>query len=130
MSCFARLIIVMICVEFFPIMAFGSSINTLDCAANYQPNGPGTDPQSKKLEIIEKSEDQTVFKTSIEDFYFRVVWHRHFTTLYMTIHEGQKQFVFSTSRVPSEGHNDSMVDIRPREKLRLYLTCDFVELRP
>jgi hypothetical protein len=116
--------------QIFPVVALGNSTNTLDCKANYQPNGPGTDLQSMKLEIIEQSNDETVFKATIEEFQFKVIWQRPLTTLYMTIHEGQNKLAFSTSRIPTHDHNDSMVDIRHREKIRLYLTCDFIELRP
>jgi hypothetical protein len=85
------------CMHIFPVVALGSSTNSLNCEASYQPNGPSTDPISKKLEIIEQSDDQSIFKDSIDDFHFKVTWHKSLTTLYMTIHEGQNQLVFSTS---------------------------------
>jgi hypothetical protein len=120
----------LVCASFYSVVAFGKSGPTLECKANYQANGPGTASQVKKLEITDDSDSQTILGAAIEDFKFNVTWDRSLTSLYMTIHEGSNKLVFSTSRIPSNDHNDSMVDITPRGKIRLYLTCDFIEFRP
>jgi len=103
---------------------------TLSCTAYHQPGGPGTTPQSAVLALKEKTPDGMTQEIEYAGFRYQVYWHYKLTTLYMTILKDKRKILFTTSRVPSQDHNDSMADVTLPEHLRLYLTCDFVEYRP
>lgn len=101
---------------------------TLSCNANYQSGGAGSAYTKAALAISNQGADSLTQEVEHEGYSFQVVWHYSLTTLYMTIKKGGENVAFSTSRVPDNDHNDSMLDVG--DKPRVWLSCDFVEYRP
>lgn len=108
-----------------PLAAAGP---TLACKANYQAEGPGGDTTRTDLKVTKQTADSLTMAAEHEGHAFQVVWNYKYTALYMDIKKGGERVANSTSRVPDRGHNESFLDVG--QKPRMWVDCDFVELRP
>jgi hypothetical protein len=79
--------------------------------------------QKQNLKLQSRDVNNTVLTTSFKGYTFRVDWDKNLTTLYMNVKKNGESILFSTSRVPTEDHNDSFLDGILTDGSRIAISC-------
>lgn len=97
----------------------------LECNGNFQLH-VGKDTETVALKEADAGGfGDLKLAATLNSFSYEVVWHKSLDTFYMTIKNGTQQLLFSTARVPSFEHNDTMADIRQQDGTRLWISCGY-----
>lgn len=95
----------------------------LECTANFQTRvGVGTIEKKMNKVSPGKFGDEK-YTADLEGFVYEMVLHEALDTLYMTIKKDDHKLLFSTARVPTFGHNDSMADVTLMDGTRRWISC-------
>ena len=97
----------------------------LRCDANFQTE-VGKDPETVTMVSVSPGKfGDEKYVADLRNFTYEVIVHRSLDTFYMTIRNGQTKVLFSTARVPSFEHNDSMTDMTFSDGTRRWISCAY-----
>ncbi|MCB0405832.1 MAG: hypothetical protein KDD51_13700 [Bdellovibrionales bacterium] len=97
----------------------------LKCDGNFQ-QVIGDPPEKVLLQKVDSpSFGDAKYAGEVRGFSFEVIVHRALDTFYMTILDGDKRIAFSTARMPTFDHNDTMLDITLADGSRRWISCAY-----
>lgn len=102
-----------------------ANFNQLGCNANFQPQVGQSTKRIEMTEVNPGGFGDVKFETILEDYTYEVVWHKELDTFYFTIKKGNHQLLFSTGRVPTFEHNDTIADVVIPDGTRRWVSCSY-----